>query len=105
MEFEIDKVLYMNELFAIYGDLLSLKQYQIFSDYYQENLSLSELAENLNISRNAVYDALKKAEKSLMYYEEKLHLYAKNEELEQKIDKLYEAKHIDEFAFKELKGE
>ena len=50
----MDKVLYYNNLFSIYQKLLTLKEQNIFSLYYEENLSLSEIAENLGISRSAV---------------------------------------------------
>lgn len=105
MKNEVDNVLLMNELLDVYGELLSPKQGQIFIDYYEDNLSLSEIAENLSISRNAVYDALKKAEASLKYYEEKLHVIENNNKLSKDIEVLYKEKHLDEVAFKVLKGE
>ena len=50
----MNKVLYFNTLFTIYAELLTKKEQNIFSLYYEENLSLSEIAENLKISRSAV---------------------------------------------------
>ncbi len=67
---------YINNLLAYYEILLPVRQKETLQYYYYDDLSLSEIAENLNISRNAVYDSLKKGEKSLEAYEEKLHLYA-----------------------------
>ena len=59
-------------LFDFYGQLLSERQRQVMELYYEENLSLGEIAEEFNISRQGVYDALKTAQKSLEHYEEKL---------------------------------
>ena len=56
----------------IYGKLLTQKQYDIINDYYNNDLSLSEIAENNNITRQAVRDILKKGENKLFEYEEKL---------------------------------
>ncbi len=105
MKNEVTNVILMNELFDVYGELLPPKQSQIFIYYYEDNLSLSEIADNLSISRNAVYDALKKAETSLKNYEEKLHIIENEKKLSKDIEVLYKEKHLDEFAFKMLKGE
>lgn len=102
---EMKKILFMNELFDIYSELLSKTQRDIFIDYYADNLSLSEIAENRNISRSGVYDALKKAENSLLEYEGKLQIHKKINLRNEKIKKLYEDKHLDETALKMLKGE
>lgn len=63
------KISMLNE---IYGKLLTQKQYEIIDDYYNNDLSLSEIAENNQITRQAVRDILKKGEKKLFEYEEKL---------------------------------
>ena len=66
---------YIIELYDIYGSLLTQKQKQYFEDYYFMDLSLSEIAENYSISRNGVYDQLKRVEQSLYDYENKLNIY------------------------------
>lgn len=68
----VKKVEYINRLLDIYGRLLTKAQYDIMSDYYYCDLSLSEISESKNISRTAVSDAIKKATKKLENYEEKL---------------------------------
>ena len=59
-------------LCQIYGKLLTDKQYEFIDDYYNNDLSLSEIAENNNITRQAVRDVIKKGENKLFEYEEKL---------------------------------
>ena len=75
-------------LYDYYGELLTNKQKQYFKDYYFENLSLSEMSENYDISRNAIHKNLKETEEKLFYYEEKLKLYEKNKKIKKIIDKL-----------------
>ena len=85
---ELDKSIRVNKLIDFYGDLLTSHQKEILSLYYQMDLSLSEISEQLDISRNGVYDALKKGVNILEKYEEKLHLISKDEELEDYFFKL-----------------
>lgn len=82
----MNKVLYFNTLFTIYAELLTEKEQNIFSLYYEENLSLSEIAENLKISRSAVYNTVKIVERKLENYEQKLRVSAKNELLKEVIE-------------------
>ena len=66
-----DNILF-GELFDIYSNLLTSKQKEVFIDYYFNNLSLSEIAENNNISRQAVDFTLKNVLKALSSYEDAL---------------------------------
>ncbi len=75
-------------LFDYYSELLTDKQKQYFKDYYFDNLSLSELSENYDVSRNAIHKTLKDAEEKLFYYEEKLRLLEKNKKIKKIISKL-----------------
>lgn len=59
-------------LVQIYGKLLTKKQFELINDYYNCDLSLSEIAENEDITRQAVRDIIKKGEAKLFEYEEKL---------------------------------
>ena len=68
----MDKNIKISILCQIYGKLLTEKQYQVLDDYYNNDLSLSEIAENLNITRQAVRDNIKKGENKLFELEEKL---------------------------------
>ena len=72
---------YLTILFDYYENLLTEKDRDCFVLYYFENLSLSEISENLNISRNAVHKRLKKIEEELRDYEKKLILYEKEQKI------------------------
>jgi predicted DNA-binding protein YlxM (UPF0122 family) len=70
----IEKVIEISMLYDFYGQLLTPKQQEIMGLYYADNFSLSEIAEEFGISRQGVHDTVKRAEKSLQDYEEKLGL-------------------------------
>lgn len=73
--------LQMTLLFDYYGDLLSEKQKNHFDLYYNQDLSLAEIAEESGISRQGVHDSLSKAEQALTEFEEKLGCVAKEQRL------------------------
>lgn len=82
-------------LYDFYGQLLTEKKRQVIELYHEEDMSLSEIASELGITRAAVHDSLKSAEKALENYEEKLSLverFLKTEEafgeITQKLDGL-----------------
>ena len=68
-------------LYDYYKDLLSDSQKEYFEKYYFDNYSLSEISENLNVSRNAVHKQLKVVEEKLYFYEEKLKLIEKHNKI------------------------
>lgn len=74
----MEETIYLNNLYDYYKDLLTEKQQNYFEEYYQNNLTLSEIAENNNISRNAVHKQLKETIKILENYEEILKILEKN---------------------------
>ena len=86
----MDKNIKMSILCQIYGKLLTEKQYQVLDDYYNNDLSLSEIAENLNITRQAVRDNIKKGENKLFEYEEKLQIMKTTLRNEKKIEDILE---------------
>ena len=73
----MDKQDYLIILYDFYGELLSDSQRKYFEDYYFNNLSLGEISENTNISRNAIHKAIKNASDKLYFYEDKLKLFEK----------------------------
>ena len=72
VEEKIKKKVEISMLSEYYGSLLTKKQYTFLNDYYNNDLSLSEIADNNKITRQAVRDIIKKGEKKLFEYEEKL---------------------------------
>lgn len=74
----LEKVDWMNILFDFYGVLLTERQKDYMDLYYCHNLSLGEIAVEFKVTRQAVYDTLKRAEQVLSQYEEKLELVAKS---------------------------
>lgn len=84
----LDKTTRMNYLFDFYQSLLTPKQQSYMSLYYLDDFSLGEIAEQYGVSRQAVYDNIKRTEAMLEEYEEKLQLYKKYEKRNQIIKKL-----------------
>lgn len=78
MESNLEKKQRVNLLMDCYEELLTDKQKEYLMLYYEEDFSLAEIAEDLDVSRNAVYDNLKRAVASLEDYEKKLHLLEKH---------------------------
>lgn len=71
----MDDIVYYNALFDYYGELLTITQINYFKAYYYDNLSLSEISSEYNVSRNAISKTLKDVKEKLDYYENKLNLY------------------------------
>ena len=94
---ELDKTELMNNLLDLYGGLLTENQLNVMELYYMNVLSLSELAEELNVTRSAVHDTLKKASAMLEMYESKLGLLDKEKEKRLLLDM------IDELSIEEIK--
>lgn len=70
----------INLLFDFYGPLLTDKQRTFLTYYFHDDFSLGEIAAEFDISRQAVYEHIKRAEQTLEDYEAKLHLLAKHED-------------------------
>lgn len=73
--------IYLNELYDCYKELFTDKQKMYFEDYYWNDYSLGEIAENNNISRNAVHNQLKIMEEKLEEYESILKIYHKKNKI------------------------
>ncbi len=83
-----EKNLKIGYLLDFYGDILSERKRALLDMYYNEDLSLAEIAGEIGISRQGVRDLIKKAEEELIFFEDKLGLSTKMSSLSQKADKL-----------------
>ncbi len=84
----MDRIVYLNNLYDIYGLLLTEKQKKYFEEYYFNNLSYGEISEKYGISRNACFKQLKNIEEKLEFYEEKLNLFYKKQKINDIINKV-----------------
>lgn len=88
-------------LYDFYGELLTTRQQQVYEDVVLEDCSLSEVAEDLGISRQGVHDMIKRCDKALSDYEEKLHLVEKFLSIRKQVQRIHELaseSHADEIA-------
>ena len=99
---EIEKTNRMNALFEFYSTLLTEKQMNYIELYYADDLSLGEIAEEYDVSRQAVYDNIKRTEKLLETYEKKLHLYSNYIVREELIDDIKEVMTDNKIENKEI---
>lgn len=84
----LEKTTRMNYLYDFYQSLLTPKQRSYMSLYYLDDFSLGEIAEEYNVSRQAVYDNIKRTEAMIEEYEEKLLLFKKFQERNEILDQL-----------------
>ncbi len=91
----MDNLIYLTNLYDYYESLLTEKQKLYFKEYYFNNLSLSEISENYNVSRSAISKQINEALKWLNYYEDKLHLYEKGLKIKEIIKNLQEKDEIE----------
>ena len=88
----MEKYVYLNILYDLYGELLTDKQRKYFESYYFNNLSYGEISEKYHVSRNAIYHQLQLIEKKLYFFEEKLKLYSKKQIINDIIDLINDSK-------------
>ena len=86
----MDKLLQVTYLYDFYGQLLTKKQEMIFRRYYLEDLSLSEIANEEQVSRQSIHDTIKQAERKLTAYEEKLGLVKRFKDQEKELEVIIE---------------
>lgn len=83
--FYMSKDLEISRLCDVYGSLLTEHKLEVVRSYYDYDLSLAEIAENIGVTRQAVLNTLKQAEKQLYSYENKLGIVARYDLLESKL--------------------
>jgi len=87
---KLDRIVELSMLYDFYGELLKNHKKQIFEDYVLNDLSLSEIAEEQGISRQGVYDLVKRCSRELMEYENKLKLISKFEHTKDMVNEIKE---------------
>ena len=101
----MDSIVRESLLYDFYGAMLTDKKRQVMELYHEDDMSLAEIAGEMGISRAAVYDSLKSAERQLERYEENLGLVArfeKNEKLAEKAKEIIKKAALDESEAKAL---
>lgn len=84
----MDDILKQSLLYDFYGELLTEHQKEIFEDFVLNDLSLGEIAEEKGISRQGVHDLIKRCNKILNGYEEKLHLIERFTDTKEKVSQI-----------------
>jgi len=84
----LEKILKQSLLYDFYGEMLTPHQRRLYEDFVLNDLSLGEIAGQQNISRQGVFDIIKRCDKKLGIYEEKLHLIEKFNHTKKRIDEI-----------------
>lgn len=86
----MDKIFEQAMLYDFYGELLNDNQKEVFENYVNDNLSLSEIAEERGISRQGVHDMIKRIYRTLSDYEDRLHLVSRFMAIKKDINRIHE---------------
>lgn len=85
----MEKIVEQTLLYDFYGELLTERQRQVYESVVLEDYSLSEVAEELGISRQGVHDMIKRCNRTLEEYEDKLHLVEKFVHIREKVHEIH----------------
>lgn len=99
----MDTILKQSLLYDFYGELLTNHQKEVYEQFVLEDLSLSEIAQSAGISRQGVHDMVKRCQKTLEGYEEKLHLVEKFLIIKEEVRQIDEV--LDEYEVKTVSPE
>ncbi len=99
----LEKLEYKGMLYDFYGELLTQHQKKIYEDAVFHDLSLSEIADEQGISRQGVHDLIKRCDKTLADYENKLHLVEKFAKIKRTIQQINSL--TDDAQIKQLSNE
>jgi|SRR5690625_1171947 len=88
----LEKLNKLNELFLTYQSLFTDKQIEYFNYYYELDYTYQEIADKFNVSRNAIFDSIKKVEESLIIYEKNFELVKRRKKRLELLDKYFETK-------------
>ena len=92
----MEEIIYYSALFDYYQNLLNDVQRKYFEDYYFNNLSLQEIADSYDVSRNAISKTLKEIKEKLDYYESNLKLLGNNKKIRELLSE-EDLKRIEEY--------
>ena len=87
---DLDEIVRLSYLYDFYGPLLKEKQQQIFENYVLNDYSLSEIAGEYGMTRQGVYDVVKRCSEKLEDYEKKLNLYKRFQKAKERLEKVEE---------------
>lgn len=103
IESKIQETFELSILYDFYGELLTDKNKEVFTQYIFNDLSLSEISEQMGITRQGIHDIIKRSSKKLYEYEDSLHLVDKFKTIEKKVNRIKEL--IEELKIIETKNE
>ena len=86
----MEKFVELTLLYDFYGELLTSRQQQVYTNVVLEDYSLSEVAQDLGISRQGVHDMIRRCDKALEEYEEKLHLVDKFLNIRKQVKRIHQ---------------
>jgi hypothetical protein len=86
----VENLVALSLLYDFYGELLTKHQKQVYEDFVLNDYSLSEIADEQGITRQGVHDLIKRCNRSLQEYEDKLHLVERFLNAREKVAKLQE---------------
>ncbi|MCL2052522.1 MAG: DNA-binding protein [Lachnospiraceae bacterium] len=84
----MEKIVKQGILYDYYGDLLTEHQKKIYEDFAYNNLSLSEIGKEYQISRQAVYDIIRRSDDAMMLFEDRLKMIDRFKRIRAKVDEL-----------------
>ena len=84
----MEKIVEQGLLYDFYGELLTEHQRRIYADVVFNDMSLSEIAEEQGISRQGVHDLIRRCDKTLLSYENRLHLIEKFEKVKRTVEQI-----------------
>lgn len=87
---KLDEFFHISILYDFYGELLNDHKKRVFEDYFLNDLSLSEIADELNISRQGVHDIVKRCTQELKDYEDRLSLVNRFTSIKEKLSTIKE---------------
>lgn len=85
---KLDEIVWLSILYDVYGELLNPHKKQVFEDYILNDLSLSEIADELKISRQGVHDIVKRCSQELKDFDQKLGLVSKFQSVKDKLEQM-----------------